>query len=94
MCNKQSQLDGVLQHFEMRLFSVTATRRRAILTGKYKFSLYVFFYLSECGKTRLIAALRIQDRQVEKLFIQKVLLPLYLPHIIYNNGACLRYKGF
>lgn len=83
-----------VQNFEMRLFSGTAARRRAILTGKYKFSPYVFFYLSERGKTRLIAAPRIQDRQVEKLFTQKVLLPLYLPHIIHNNGACLQYKGF
>ena len=35
-----------------------------------------------------------QDRQVEKVYTQKVLLPLYLPSMIHNNGASLPNKGF
>ncbi len=83
-----------VQQFELRLFSGTAVRRRAILSGNYKFSPYVHFILSERGKTRPIDAPRIQDRQVQKVYTQKVLLPLYLPSMIYNNGASLPKKGF
>ena len=83
-----------VQNFELRLFSGTAARRRAVLSGKYKFSPYVHFTLRERGKVRPIDAPRIQDRQVEKVFTQKVLLPLYLPSMIHNNGASLPNKGF
>ena len=83
-----------VQQFELRLFSGTAVRRRAVLSGKYKFYSYVHFMLSERGKTRPIDAPRIQDRQVEKVYTQKALLPLYLPSMIYNNGASLPGKGF
>ena len=83
-----------VQQFEIRLFSRTAVSRRAIINGTYKFSPYVHFNLCERGKVRPIDAPRIQDRQVEKVYTQKVLLPLYLPSMIHNNGASLPNKGF
>ena len=51
-----------VQQFELRLFSGTAVRRRAVMNGNYKFSPYVHFNLCERGKTRPIDAPRIQDR--------------------------------
>ena len=83
-----------VQNFETHLFSGTAVRRRAIVSGNYRFSKYNHFNLCERGKVRPIDAPRIQDRQVEKVFTQKVLLPLYLPSMIHNNGASLPNKGF
>ena len=82
------------QRFEMHLFSGTAVRRRMLLDQKWKPGGYVSFTLSERGKTRPIDAPRIQDRQIHKVYTQKVLLPLYLPSMIWNNGASLRGKGF
>lgn len=82
------------QRFEMHLFSGTAVRRRMLLDQRWKPGGYVSFTLSERGKTRPIDAPRIQDRQIHKLYTQKVLLPLYLPSMIWNNGASLRGKGF
>ena len=67
---------------------------RAILNGTYRFAPYVHFILCERGKLRPIDAPRIADRQVEKVYTQDVLLPLYLPSMIYNNGASLPGKGF
>ena len=61
---------------------------------RYKFSPYVHFLLTERGKIRPIDAPRIQDRQVEKAYTQDVLLALYLPSMIWNNGASLPGKGF
>lgn len=82
------------QRFEMHLFSGTARRRRLLLQGAWTPTAYVHFTISERGKTRPIDAPRIQDRQVHKVYTQKVLLPLYLPSMIYNNGASLPGKGF
>lgn len=82
------------QRFEMHLFSGTARRRKLLLDKKWEPTAYVHFTISERGKTRPIDAPRIQDRQVHKVYTQKVLLPLYLPSMIYNNGASLPGKGF
>ena len=82
------------QRFEMHLFSGTASRRKILIEQKWKPGGYVHFMLSERGKTRPIDAPRIQDRQIHKVYTQKVLLPLYLPSMIWNNGASLRGKGF
>ena len=82
------------QRFEMHLFSGTAMRRKALLEQRWKPGGYVHFMLSERGKVRPIDAPRIQDRQIHKVYTQKVLLPLYLPSMIWNNGASLRGKGF
>ena len=81
------------QRFELHLFSGTARRRRLILERKWEPAAYVHFLISERGKTRPIDAPRIQDRQIHKVFTQKVLLPLYLPSMIWNNGASLPGKG-
>lgn len=82
------------QRFEMHLFSGTASRRKILMEQKWKPGGYVHFMLSERGKTRPIDAPRIQDRQIHKVYTQKVLLPLYMPSMIWNNGASLRGKGF
>ncbi len=65
-----------------------------ILDDTWTPAAYVHFTISERGKTRPIDAPRIQDRQVHKVYTQKVLIPLYLPSMIYNNGASLPGKGF
>ena len=82
------------QRFEMHLFSGTARRRRLLLERKWIPGAYVHFTISERGKTRPIDAPRIQDRQVHKVYTKKVLLSLYRPEMIYNNGASLEGKGF
>jgi len=85
---------GSIQRFEMHLLSGTAQRRKLLLNRKWKSSPYVHFTISERGKTRTIDAPRIQDRQIHKVFTKKVLLPLYTPSMIWNNGASLPNKGF
>lgn len=82
------------QRFEMHLFSKTAVATRKIRESKWIPGKYNSFLLRERGKTRPIDAPNIQDRQIHKAYTQNVLLPLYLPGIIWNNGASLRGKGF
>lgn len=81
------------QRFEMHLFSGTAARRKQLLDGTWKPSPYSHFAINERGKTRIIDAPKIQDRQVHKVYTKRVLLPLYQPQMIYNNGASMRGKG-
>lgn len=82
------------QRFEMHLFSTTAKARKALLESNWKPGGYYRFTLNERGKTRVIDAPNIRDRQVQKVYTHKVLLPLYLPSMIWNNGASLPGKGF
>ena len=82
------------QRFELHLFSETAKRRRELFEHKWTPGKYVSFILRERGKERPIDAPRIQDRQVHKTLTRGALLPLYLPDMIYNNGASLPGKGF
>lgn len=82
------------QQFEAHLLSNTAKNRSAILEGKWKPRKYIKFTLCERGKAREVDAPHVMDRQVHKVLAQKVLLPLYQPSMIYNNGASLPKKGF
>lgn len=83
-----------IQRFELHLFSGTAKRRRIILNRMWKPGKTVQFTISERGKTRHIDAPAIQDRQAYKVYTKKVLLPIYTPEMIWNNGASLPGKGF
>lgn len=93
-CCKNVRWKASTQNFEIHIFSGTAKRRKQVLSKKWKSDKYNHFILHERGKIRSIDAPRIQDRQVHKIFTTNVLLPLYLPDMIYNNGASLPGKGF
>lgn len=80
------------QMFKLHLFSRTASNiKRA--KNDYKPKPLSKFTISERGKTRQIEAPHIDDRQIQKALVHEVLLPVYLPHMIYNNGASLKGKG-
>lgn len=83
-----------VQNFELHLFSGTAIRLKRVREGIWKPGKYYNFLIDERGKIRDVDAPTIQDKQVEKLFTKKVLLPAYQPQLIYNNGASLPGKGF
>lgn len=82
-----------VQNFEAHLFSKTAVNARKLREGKWKPRKYISFTLCERGKVRPIDAPNILDRQIYKALTENVLLPLYKPDMIYNNGASLKGKG-
>lgn len=82
-----------VQRFELHLFSGTAKQRKALISRRWQPGAYVHFTISERGKTRDIDAPKIQDRQIHKVYTRQVLLPLYSPSMIWNNGASLPGKG-
>lgn len=83
-----------VQNFELHMFSRTAVNTRKVRTGNWVPGRCTSFMLRERGKIRPIDAPIIQDRQVHKAYTKNVLLPLYLPDMIWNNGASLEGKGF
>lgn len=83
-----------VQNFERHMFSKTAINTRNIRNGTWRPGRCTSFILNERGKTRPIDAPVIMDRQVHKAYTKNVLLPLYLPDMIWNNGASLEGKGF
>ena len=81
------------QNFELHLFSGTARRRREVLEGRWKPKKCVHFTLCERGKVRPIDAPHITDRQIHKTLCNEVLVPLYTPSMIHDNGASQIGKG-
>ncbi len=82
-----------VQNFELHLFSGTARRRRRVLNKTWKPKKCVHFMLRERGKIRPIDAPHVTDRQVDKTLCNEVLIPLYGPSMIYDNGASQKNKG-
>ena len=92
-CCKGVRWKTSVQTFERHLFSGTAKRCKAVKNGIYRWKNYNHFQLNERGKTREIDAPHITDRQIQKVLTKEVLLPCYMPYMIYNNGASLKNKG-
>jgi len=82
-----------VQNFESHLFSGTAKRRRIVLDHGWKPKNCTHFILCERGKVRPIDAPHITDRQIHKTLCNEVLVPLYQPCMIYDNGASQKGKG-
>lgn len=67
--------------------------RNDLFSGKYKALPFGEFDLSERGKVRHIKSCHIKDRVVQKCFCENCLIPLIMPKLIYDNGACMKGKG-
>ena len=81
-----------VQTFSRHLLSRTAKNRKRVLNN-YKHKRLHKFLIYERGKIRIIEAPHIDDRQIHKTLSKKVLLLLYSPRLIYDNGASLEGKG-
>lgn len=82
------------QNFKLRMFTSIATTCRNIKTKNYIVGKTYKFVINERGKIRNIDAPHISDRLVHKVLSNEILLPIYSPHIIYDNGASIKDKGF
>ena len=78
-----------VQEFELHLLSNAADCINTVLDGKYEWSKCNHFILDERGKRREIDAPLIKDRLPQKVLTKEVLLKLYAPLLIHNNGASL-----
>ena len=82
------------QNFQLHMFTNIANTCRNIKNGTYVVGKTYKFKINERGKIRNIDATHITDRLVHKGISNEILLPIYTPHMIYDNGASVKGKGF
>ena len=82
------------QNFQLHMFTNIANTCRNIKNGTYVVGKTYKFKINERGKIRNIDAPHITDRLVHKVISNEILLPIYTPHMIYDNGASTKGKGF
>lgn len=82
------------QLFKLHLFTIISSTCHNIKNNSYKVLDTYQFVINERGKIRKIDAPHIRDRLVHKVISNEVLLPIYEPHLIYDNGASQVGKGF
>ena len=82
------------QNFKLHEFTIISNLCRDIKNDNYKVGDTYSFVINERGKTRNIDAPHIKDRLVHKILSNEIIEPLYTPHLIYDNGASMKNKGF
>ena len=82
------------QNFKLHQFTIISNVCRNIKTSNYKVGDTYSFIINERGKTRKIDAPHIKDRLVHKILSNEIIEPLYTSHLIYDNGASIKNKGF
>lgn len=81
-------------NFELHQFTIISTVCHNIKNNTYKVGNTYKFQINERGKVRNIDAPHIKDRLVHKVLSNEIILPIYQPHLIYDNGASQKNKGF
>lgn len=80
--------------FTLHEFTIIPTTCHNIKNNSYKVGETYKFRINEREKVRDIDAPHIKDRLVHKVLSNEIILPIYYPHLIYDNGASMYNKGF
>ena len=80
--------------FMLHEFAIIANTCYSIKNNCYKVGKTYKFKINERGKVRDIDAPHINDRLVHKILCNEIIMPIYQPHLIYDNGASINNKGF
>lgn len=90
---RESAWKGSVQRFEMSILQNVFKLQKQLRSGTYKQNPFVSFILHERGKTRLVKAVCIRDRVVQRSLCDNVLEPILHPKLIHDNGASITGKG-
>lgn len=82
------------QIFQLHMFTNVACTCYNIKNNNYKVGNAYQFTINERGKERLIDAPHIKDRLIHKVINNEILVNIYSPLLIYDNGASVKDKGF
>ena len=85
---------GNVQRYILRAPIVLSQTHKKIINGKYKCQPLDMFDTHERGILRHISALKFVDRVPQRCYNNEALVPLVTRSFIYDNGACLRNKGY
>ncbi len=82
------------QNFKLHEFTIISNICKDIKTNNYKVGDTYNFIINERGKIRNIQAPHIKDRLVHKILCNEIIVPIYTRHLIYDNGASMKGKGY
>lgn len=82
------------QYFKLHMFTIISNTCNNIKNNNYIVNKTYNFTINERGKIRHIEAPYINDRLIHKVLSNEVLNPIYNHHLIYDNGASIKNKGF
>lgn len=94
LCTRNVGYKKSTKMFKYHMFSIVGKTCVDIKQDKYKVNKTYHFKINEGGKTREIDAPVIKDRLVHKVISRNMLMPIYDPMLIYDNGASCINKGF
>lgn len=66
----------------------------ALRNGKYRSKGFYEFDIIERGKLRHIKSVKMEERVVQRCLCDNSLIPMLTRSFIYDNGACLKDKGY
>lgn len=81
------------QRFEDNIATITQQTAAELEAGTYKGKGFIEFGIMERGKSRWIRSVHITERAVQKTLCQEVLDRVFVPSLIYDNGASTKNKG-
>ena len=67
---------------------------KALKSGKFKSSGFYKFWIHERGKARFIRSVTMKERVVQRCLCDNALAPMLTRSFIYDNGACMKGKGY
>lgn len=82
-----------VQNYRNHSITNLAKTYKALYSNKFKSRGFREFTICERGKTREIKSIHISERVVQKCLCDYAITPLVTPHLIYDNGACIKNKG-
>ncbi len=81
------------QRYEANLATVTEKLHADLQAGRYKSRGFIEFGIWERGHYRWIKSVHISERAVQKTLCDEVIIPVFTPSFVHDNGACMKYKG-
>lgn len=93
-CRKNVAWKGSVQRYIFDAPNRVTQTHRKLMQGKYKCVTPHEWDTWERGKKRHIKSVPIGERVVQRCLADNALIPVFAPSFIYDNGACLRNKGY
>ena len=92
-CCKGVNWKASTQRYRVNALLNVNNAHRRLQEGRYKSGGFVEFYITERGKRRHIKSVHINERVIQRCLCDFALIPMLAPTFIYDNTACLKYKG-
>ena len=93
-CRKDVGWKGSVQRYKFAAPIRVIQTYKKLMAGKYKCVTPHEWDTWERGKQRHIKSVPISERVMQRCLADNALIPVLTPTFIYDNGACMQYKGY